>query len=395
MALVGDADSPNTMRAQVKRLYLSGVEDDSTHPLWRLSRAAHWIHLLVRQLIRKRVHIRSAFLAVWCLEAVVPLGVLAAALARLWKGRAGLGAALKVMLTESILNLSEVQAAHLIAPLQAEAQLGALGVLGICSALFLGFQLYAATAYDFNDILLSGQGRPVRQLVLLPAFLVWLLVLLLSGFWATGAVLQRGDLLLLPAPLLVSALTLAAALWLLPQARLHLRSVAIGAVSAAVVFEVIKAIFYFQTADNTGSLEPVYQYLLFLPVFFFWMHLMWFCVLLSATIAYVSEYRGPLWQRHRQLVRSRRIMQHPDGEMAWMLVGALRDGAVRPLDDICATLCLEPDFALQGLTFLQEVDIVEQHGLHNYGLTDTGAQADRDTVLRRWERLATARPPDG
>lgn len=70
----------------------------------------------------------------------------------------------------------------------------------------------------------------------------------------------------------------------LPNRRVKLRYAVLGAVVAAVMFELLKAGFGFYLA-NAGTFESVYGSLAALPVFLIWMYLVWAVVLFGAIVA--------------------------------------------------------------------------------------------------------------
>ena len=85
-------------------------------------------------------------------------------------------------------------------------------------------------------------------------------------------------------PFLIQWLTLFCAYALIPNRSVRWRDAAIGAVVAAVLFEIAKRMFAFY-AIQSANYEQVYGALSIVPIFVFWIYISWVVVLLGASLA--------------------------------------------------------------------------------------------------------------
>ena len=85
-------------------------------------------------------------------------------------------------------------------------------------------------------------------------------------------------------PFLIEWLTLVCAYALIPNRSVRWRDAAVGALVAAVLFEIAKRTFAFY-AIQAANYEQVYGALSIVPIFVFWIYLSWVLVLLGASLA--------------------------------------------------------------------------------------------------------------
>jgi len=85
-------------------------------------------------------------------------------------------------------------------------------------------------------------------------------------------------------PFLIQWLTLFCAYALIPNRSVRWRDAAIGALVAAVLFEIAKRMFAFYAIES-ANYEQVYGALSIVPIFVFWIYISWVVVLLGASLA--------------------------------------------------------------------------------------------------------------
>lgn len=87
------------------------------------------------------------------------------------------------------------------------------------------------------------------------------------------------------APFLVAWITLLAMFFKMPATKVQLRDAALGAGVSAVLFEILKRVFAYYVAEAV-TYSKLYGVLATVPLFMFWMYLMWSIVLYGAEVAY-------------------------------------------------------------------------------------------------------------
>jgi hypothetical protein len=163
-----------------------------------------------------------------------------------------------------------------------------IGLFGSLSALFVGYQLYAAVLFDLQELLDSGASERswLAHFAYYPAFLVWTTVFLVGGVLGTGLMVMAGNWWMAPLVWLASVTTLAVGAAIFGRAKQSWTALCIGGAAAATWLEAIKLVFVlYSTSDyGTNTLWVVYRQLAFAPLAFLWMHLIWFSVLLGTVV---------------------------------------------------------------------------------------------------------------
>jgi len=237
----------------------------------------------------QRIHVRSGFLALWALEATVPLLALAAASMEAIGGEGTLGVALHTLLADSIFGATAGDIAGFLQNVVSDITWQRLGVFGTVSALFVGYQLYVATLFDLRELLPCTTERTwTTHFLLFIPFLLWVGSLLAGGVIGTTAWVTSGPWYLAPLTWLGTAAILAGGIRVFGGHRPP-RALLAGALVGATWLEVVKAVFVLYSTSDVGasSLDTLYQQLAFAPLAFLWMHLVWFALLLDATVTRV------------------------------------------------------------------------------------------------------------
>lgn len=235
-----------------------------------------------------RIHVRSGFLALWCLEAVVPLFALVAALAEGFGLREDFLELVRGALGPSIFGSTSDSVLSWLTQVAEEANWASIGLFGSVSALFVGYQLYAAVLFDLGELYRSGESERswLAHGLLFVAFLVWSISLVGGGAIGTAALLVQGRLLSVPLVWLATTGLLTIGPKLFGRAEQDTRSLLFGAMVGATWMEIVKVVFvvYSTSSFGTASLTQVYQQLAFAPLAMLWMHLIWFSTLLASVV---------------------------------------------------------------------------------------------------------------
>ncbi|MBI4604667.1 MAG: YihY family inner membrane protein [Planctomycetes bacterium] len=92
----------------------------------------------------------------------------------------------------------------------------------------------------------------------------------------------------------------------LPATRVRLRSAALGAIAAALLWEGTKKSFYFYVA-RSSPVTSLYGSLAIVPLFLVWVYINWVIILLGCTLAYAHQNHPVLSKRFLEASKSRRL----------------------------------------------------------------------------------------
>ena len=299
------------MRIWLRRLYedlAAGRLGPTHHPVYRTAMdVLHVLHVLVRETVRDRLHVRAAHLAYWTAVAIVPILILGFALT----GPLGLAEnsrdAVRQLLYDTILAGSVEEVGGLLDDLIAHTNLGTLGTIGVLATMFVGSQLFFNAELAYNDIFRTRIDRSwVLRFTLFYAAITLGPTLIATGFLVTAR-LGAGDvdvpLFTQLLPVLVSAPLFVTSLRLLPCTRVSWRAALTGGVITALLFEAAKLGFgiYLDVFGTRDSMTVIYGSVAFLPVFLIWTYVVWLVVLFGVEVAYLTQHHGSLVDAQRRL----------------------------------------------------------------------------------------------
>lgn len=349
----------------------------------RLRTAYEAARAVVVDAFRAKVHVRSGFLALWCIEACVPLLVVGAVLAQpLGYGEHFIGG-VSSLLGDSVFGATSVELQEYLTDLLDQASPSAVGVAGVLTSLFILWQLFAATLFDLHDLQWRdfelGHMDQAPKLLL---FIGWLTLFLGGGVAATGALWAGGMVYLLPLPVLASIALLTGVIRFTGGADRTWRGALVGGVVGAVWWEILKTALWLWASSSFGSqsLDTTYRVLGFLPVFFLWMHGTFFSLLLAVIAARSHDAWEAVWRDHRWRRSGRRLRLYPDATLGEALVRHLRGAEDdRTLAHLAAAVDAHPGTVDATLDVLRTLELVEQPGPNLYRAT-----GDAD-VRAAWE----------
>lgn len=216
--------------------------------------------------------------------------------------------------TDALLNLvlpyDSPQVAYHLARFAENAQ--AASTFGMIVFLFISFRLFMAVEGSINSIWRVSDVRGYRQKLRAFTMLFFWGPLLIGLSFTTSAMLQRSPYFGMLATnrftgMIVSVAVLFIAFtmlfWLVPSTRVNIRSAAVGAFVAALLFEAVR--FSFGLYANflfEGRLNVIYGTIGLAIIFLIALETMWMIVLLGVEISYVHQnFEGILRATEQQL----------------------------------------------------------------------------------------------
>lgn len=356
-------------------------------------RLLHIPWLVLRDAFRDNVHVRSGFVALWCIEALVPLLVLAAALAAPLGYDQAMVRSLWALLDDSIFGETADTMVAGLRRLLRDAGLAQLGIAGVITSMFIGWQLFVAAVYDLNDLSWTRMGHTGgTHIVQFLGFLLWTAALLVGGTAASAAAWQALGWYAIPLPILGTTLVLALGLRLFTRRALTWPGAFVGGLAGALWWEMVKSWFWFYTTSSFGtdSLSSIYQALGFIPIFLFWMHLTWFSVFLGAVAARQYDHHEVLWRHHLRMLRGeKRLALREDVGLVRAVWGALERGA-GSLAELAERLDVHPSHVATVLSDLEDIDRVIHDRAHAYCRAEDYVDEAPATTAEAWREAFTA-----
>ena len=308
-----------------------------------------------------------------------------------------------------------------------QIDVSALGWVGMAVVIFSAIWVMVTIENSFNQICRARTGRSwTRRLLVYWCVLTFGPVMLGVMPWLWGQLslivsnLPSWSWLATTINVLSSLLTFwffmfVVYLWV-PNARVHVRPALIGALVAAVLLEIGKRSLgaYMQ---NAFSMSSLYGSLGLIPVFMFWMYLMWMFVLFGLEVAAILQaLRGRALESMREEDLGGLIDPGSILEIMSAISHAFQDGRSMTADDVITETGLRPevvDLMLERLEqqgFIHQVERNESFVLARppeqieasdlmdvaFSLVDDATATARDTPpilgrLREVQRTLTAR----
>ena len=228
-----------------------------------------------------------------------------------------------------------------------------LGVVGLAVLVWAALGLLITIEQSFNYIYNAPTGRSwTRRVAIYWAVITLGPVILAIGFYYT----ERLTILFEGFPMLSAfgRFTGLAATWmffvllylLMPNAQVNFRPAIIGALVAGILWEIAKAGFRLYVAKAI-TYSALYGSLGLLPLFLFWVYLIWLIVLFGLTLTYsLQAMRGRKFERERSQQRKQDIYDAQDVIPIMAMIGRrFADG--ESIDD--ATIAQRLDLPVRGV----------------------------------------------
>ncbi len=177
-----------------------------------------------------------------------------------------------------------------------------VSIFGVIALVLFSIWVMSTIEASFNMIWRVSKFRPVVSQVVYYWFTLTMAPILIAasiiltakvqGLEAGAAWQEYSYLLgftLKAIPYLLTFIVFFAVYKLIPNTTVHFRPAFIGALVAAVLFEVAKLIFNYYIL-NWGSYTVIYGALATIPIFLFWLYVTWIIVLLGSVVAYSIQY---------------------------------------------------------------------------------------------------------
>lgn len=271
-----------------------------------------------------------------------------------------------------------------------------IGVIGFIILIWAALALVIALEYSFNQIYGAAEGRSLTQRVTLYWSTLTLgpVLLLASVYVANRAVgyveeWEGGQTIVVPMLGFLSRFATVTASWLLllflyskmPNTRVQLRAAAIGALVAAVLWELAKFGFGLYVRKALPY-APLYGSLGLFPLFLFWIYLTWLIVLFGLELTYTLQA-----MKGRRFKHAQHKLEDQLVDPAWMLplavriAEAFRAGRAAQPEDLCREMNLPPRVLTRMAAALERAGLINKvlRGAESEGLT-LAKPAERITV---------------
>jgi membrane protein len=398
----------SALRSRPMRTWLSRLYEDAAagrlgpahHPIFKvLVDAVHVIIVLVREMIRDRLHVRAAMLSYWTSVAIVPILMLGFALTGPLGLKESTRNAVRHLLYDTILASSVEEVGAVLDRVLDAASLGTLGVIGVAGIMLIGSQLFFNAELAYNDIFRARVRRSwVLRFTLFYAAITLGPLLLAVGFVMTA---KMGTVAQLPTvthllPVLLSASLFVGALRLLPCVDVSWRAALSGGLVSAFLFEAAKGGFglYLDVFGTRNNLAVVYGSVAFIPVFLVWTYVVWLVVLFGVEVAFLVQHHGSLLDAQRRLAidpHARR--RHPDAFFALGVMAVVAEhwleghGPASP-DEISMATGAAPRHVQSVLDLLEESDLLVETEGKRYMPARPPHDLPASEVLAAWRERA-------
>jgi membrane protein len=387
-----------------RRLYedaAAGRLGPAGSPLFRgVVELIHVLVVLVRELIRDRLHVRAAMLSYWTAVAIVPILVLGFALT----GPLGLAAttsgAVRAVLYDSMLADSVEEVGSALDTLLVGANIGTLGIFGVVGIMLIGAQLYFNAELAYNDIFQTRVKRSwLLRFVLFYAGITLGPLLIATGFVLSarlGATASDARLLGRVLPVLITATALVSAIRLLPCTPVSWRAALTGGLVSAIAFEAAKAGFgeYTEMLGTKDNLARIYGSVAFLPVFLIWTYTLWLIVLFGVEVAWLVQNHGALVDsQRRRAVDPLSGDRQADGFFALNVLAVvverwMGDEGAPTKEAVVALTGAEPRHVQRALEVLEESGFLLESEDGRYSPARPPETVPASEVLRAWRTRA-------
>ncbi len=275
--------------------------------------------LLVREISKNQLHIRSATLSYWSLVAMVPVLVLAAVVLR----ALGMAATpIRELLFRTVLAGAVQEVGSTLDGWVENLDFAGLGIAGLLGVLWTGSRIFFQAEEAYNHL----WGVPLRKglvgrLLLFYAGVTLGPLVLAYGFHLTESLSVDPNVLSTLAPIVLSTTAFVAAIRLLPNTKVRWTPALAGGLISGVLFELAKLAFsaYTGILGTQDSNAAIYGSLALAPIFLLWLYILWLIVLVGVEIAFVVQHWEELRASAARRLRSDHVV-YPD---AWFALDIL------------------------------------------------------------------------
>ncbi len=337
-------------------------------PTNRARRAVYLCAAFARETARDQVPVRAATLAYWTLVTIVPVLVLGASILRPFglDGQAYAGF-FSAFLSGSVSEIGAQLDSWLAA--LSTVDIGKLGVVGVIGALYASSRIYFSMEDAYNTLWNTRPRRAWATRFIQYYTTVTLAPLLIATGFHYSAILdaQIGhSWAAITLPVLITMVAFVGAIRTLPDADVHWGSAILGGLASAILFEFAKVGFnmYVTVFGAADSAAKIYGAIWFIPVFLFWLYLLWMIVLFGVELAYVVQRREDLiYAEEKGMEGDRGARRHADalfGLQCLMVVAERYAAGLGPSPESVVTHALhsDPKYVLNALETLEEAGVL-------------------------------------
>jgi membrane protein len=246
---------------------------------------------------------------------------------------------------------------------------GSIGLVGLLLFLWAATGLLTTVEHAFDAVYAAHRRRRLHHrlplyytmitlgpIVLLAGLYLrtQLLEVLASGAWTQWLAVTLGFV----SPLLTAWILLFAMFVTVPNTRVALGSAAVGALTAAVGVGLTAEAF--RVYVSTTGVTSLYGALALLPLFLFWLYLLWLVVLFGLEVSYALQtVHGHDW-REAEMLASRPIDDAWAVPVAVLVARAFDRGELLRVNDLATALELPRSAVLKLLGRLEEAGVVRE-----------------------------------
>ena len=254
----------------------------------------------------------------------------------------------------------------------AKVSFKSIGVVGVLILFWAALALLITAEQSFNTIYGAPTGRPWHMRIVIYWAVISLgPVLLVVSVWAAGMIGNWGSDVLILGGLLkfLSRFTALMATWLLlflmyrlmPNTHVRTRPAVIGALTAAILWEILKVGLgvYMHVVVPQSAYSKLYGSLFLIPLFLFWLYVSWLIVLFGLEITYtlqtLPDFRRKQWQA--------RLADRAAGDPLWLIPLMTRVGEAFNEGEVLSGQNLAEQLDLPLGVVVQLADRLENEGL--------------------------------
>lgn len=172
---------------------------------------------------------------------------------------------------------------------------GAIGAVGVLTLIYAAISMLIEIERAFNTIFRAQVGKSWgKRITQYWAIITLVPILLFTAFYVSEQFRGFGQGLLGPAAgsvfsVAITSLLLLLAYTIIPNTRVHMRTAIVGAIVAAVFWELAKWGFR-QYLDFSVSYAKLYGSMAVLPLFMLWVYLTWLIILFGLQVSYGLQH---------------------------------------------------------------------------------------------------------
>ncbi len=296
-----------SLMRQIKKFLLHDLWIQELERLSRLSaflyRSVRLVYLVIREFIKDQLLVQAASLVYSTLFAIVPFTVVLFYIMKAFGYQDMLQQTLQIAM-QPLGTRAVATIVPKILQFVQNTNLNTIGIIGFIILIFTLISILFTIELSFNQIWCRQCTRNWRRrffayvsLILIGPILV-ALVIGLTTFWQSpeyAAGIKQipfiQNLYRKLFPLVLSWLVIFLVIWIMPSARVKVRSAVVGAVIGGTLWHLVNVIIarFMVSVYESGTQAAIYAGFAALPLFLFWLFFGWCAVLLASEISFAHQ----------------------------------------------------------------------------------------------------------